>query len=123
MAKMHLCTCFVALGGDTRNVVWRGESNAVSFPEVNILKAVHGPEAVQSVTAIDEVESDPVREKARLVAIYGGDVVERMYPGYAPMILMTMPGTTDASVAETNRQAKAKGKDVKAAVHVDAADI
>jgi hypothetical protein len=123
MAKMHLCTCFIALGGDTRNIVFKNESNAVSFPEINVLKAIHGAEAVHKIQAVGSVDTDPVREKARLVAIYGGDIVEKLYPGFAPLIQLTFPQATDEAVQKKKEDLEAAGKKVKVAAHADADDI
>jgi hypothetical protein len=120
---MHLCTCYIALGGDTRNVVVKGEHNAASFPEINVLKAIHGPESVFNVKVVDTVETDPVREKNRLVAIYGGEIVEKLYPGFAPAIQLAFPNVDDEAVALTKSSLKLKGKEVKAATHADADDI
>lgn len=109
---MHLCTAFIALGGDTNNVVFRGPDNPVSWPEVGVIQFLHGEEAVYNIEAIQNVERRGVAEKDRLVSIYG-PIVDQLYPGKNPVMEMEMPGVelpTPASegAAEAKPAPKAK---------------
>lgn len=88
---MHLCTAYIALGGDTDNVVFRGPYDPVSWPEIGLLQFLHGEENVYNAEVVSDVPTRPQAEKERLRVIYG-DVVEQVYPGRAPMLEMEMPG-------------------------------
>lgn len=106
MAKMHLCSCVVAIAGDIRNTVVKQGNDAVSFPEIQVLKAMHGPESVTDIKVIAEVDSDQASEKARLALIYPPETVDSLYPGYAPMLPMTLPGGTVPKAAKPKAAAK-----------------
>lgn len=88
---MHLCTAYIALGGDSNNVIHRGPLDAVSWPEIGLLQFLHGEQSVYNCEVCGEVQVRPADEKARLIGIYG-DVVEAVYPGRAPALEMEMPG-------------------------------
>lgn len=105
--KMHLCTCEIAIGGDTRNTVVRGAHDPVSFPEIQILRYVHGAEAVMDVKPCATTDTDNVREKNRLAGIYGA-VVEQAYPGFAPTLPLLVPGVPEDLDAKPASKSKAK---------------
>ena len=102
MAKMHLCRCEVAIVGDIRNTVVKDGIDAVSFPEVQVLRAIHGAESVTNISVVGETDSDPAAEKIRLMAIYPPEVVDYVYPGYAPPLPMLMPGAEPAKARKTS---------------------
>jgi hypothetical protein len=110
MAEMHLCSCEVAIAGDTRNTVLKQGVDAVTFPETQVLRVVHGTESVQNIKVIGSVESDPAAEKARLLSLYPPEAVEYVYPGFTPVIPMTMPGAAPAPA-----KAKSAAKTVEVA--------
>lgn len=88
---MHMCTAYIALGGDTGNVVFRGPHDPVSWPEIGLLQFLHGEEHVFNAEVVGEEKTNPYAEKERLRRVYG-DVVENVYPGRAPYMEMDMPG-------------------------------
>lgn len=100
---MHLCSAYIALGGDTNNVVYRGPDNPVSWPEIGVIQFIHGEEAVYNIELVDEREVSRSAEKQRLADLYGVVNVEHLYPGRSPVMEMEMPG-----VAPKNKR-KAKG--------------
>jgi hypothetical protein len=68
---MHFCTAAVAIGGDTRNTMIRGEFSPVSWPEIEILRIVHGDQSITDVSPFVRVPQSPREERARLADIYG----------------------------------------------------
>jgi hypothetical protein len=68
---MHFCKANVQIGGDIRNVMYRNEFDPVSWPEVEILRAVHGNESVLDVEPFVAVEQRPRDERERLLFLYG----------------------------------------------------
>jgi len=89
---MHICTAYIMLGGDQGSVVFRGPDNPVSWPEVGVLQTLHGEECVFNINVIDDIVRHRAAEKVRLQAIYGTEVVEKIYPGRSPSIEMQIPG-------------------------------
>lgn len=90
---MHLVSCYIALAGDTQQILVRGPYDTVSWPEVGVLQTIHGEDAVTNIKVEGEdLDATRTSEKLRLVGIYGAQVVENVYPGRAPMIEMEMPG-------------------------------
>ena len=71
--------------------VIRDAFNPVSYPEVEILRHIHGDDAVLDVKPIAEVEQSVKEEKERLQLKYGGSVVEDVFPGKNPRIEMDAP--------------------------------
>ena len=78
---MQLLSAYVSVGGDDLNVVVREYDTAITFPEMLILKALHGPESVRRITDVGDVDRDPDEERARLQSIYGGAVIQMVFPG------------------------------------------
>ena len=88
---MHFVTCKVRLAGDMRMEVVRDAFNPVSYPEVEVLRFLHGDDAVLDVKAIASVEQSPRDEKERLSLKYGTVNVEAVFPGKNPQMPMEMP--------------------------------
>lgn len=82
MPKFQLLTALVALGGDKNNVVYRGDDDPITLPEMYILRAVHGGEdMVTNAVEIGETEERPHSvEKNRLRERYGAPV-DAIFPG------------------------------------------
>lgn len=89
---MHLCTAYVMLAGDQGQVVFRGEHDPVSWPEIGVLQVLHGEDSVYNIEVINEVDTTRQAEKRRLAEIYGETVVENVYPGRSPMMEEEVPG-------------------------------
>jgi hypothetical protein len=64
---MQICNCTVAIGGDMGMVVVK---ERVTVPELMILRAVHGDDAVRNIEVIDTVSMDLADERTRLQTIY-----------------------------------------------------
>jgi hypothetical protein len=82
MAKqIQYCTCKINLAGQNCHTVIYNEFNPVTWPEVQVLQAVHGDENVMDVMPCGIGEVWPTEEKNRLASIYGRKVVEACFPG------------------------------------------
>lgn len=91
MKKIHYCKCRVNLSGQNCHIVVYDQHNPVSWPEVQVLMALHGEENVMDVqpVAIGEVWLN--QEKERLLGQYGR-IVEQCFPGRAFRMELMMTG-------------------------------
>lgn len=89
--KMHFCTAKISLAADLRNVVDRDAYSPISWPEVEVLRVVHGETAITEIKPFVSVQQSEKDEKTRLRLIYG-DVVEEVFPGRNPRMEMDAPG-------------------------------
>lgn len=114
MAKMHLVSCHIELGGDQRNTVVRGAHRPVAFTEIPILQALHTPGSVHTIAVVDTPDRPRTwDEKQRLISIYGREVVDHVYPGNNPNFEWLMPGDeadadAEEAAVEAARPAKAR---------------
>lgn len=97
---MHFCTAVIALQGDDQQQVYRNEYAPISWPEIDVIQALHGEDAVRQVIPFAHVEQEPRTERERLRLIYG-DIVTRggpeqppVYPGSNPSMRMEAPEYT-----------------------------
>lgn len=89
---MHFVTCKVNLAGDLRNVVVRDSFRPVSWPEIEILRFIHGEDAVGDIKPFVRVDQSAKAEKERLRLIYGDAVLEEVFPGRNPQMELDAPG-------------------------------
>lgn len=89
---MHFCTCKVAIAGDLRQIVERTPFNPVSWPEVEILRSLHGDGSVTDVSVIAEFPQTAKDEKERLRLKYGNAILEDIFPGRNPRMEMEAAG-------------------------------
>lgn len=108
MSEISLCTCTVALNGDIRNVVARGASRPVTWPEVEVLMHIHGNDAVNDIEVVDKDDTTIAEEFDRLTMRYGKDVTNMLFPGKRPAMVLVAPdsiprakGTTGAKKTKT----------------------
>ena len=95
---MHFCTAQIQLAGDLRNVVHREKDRPISWPEAEVLRFIHGEDAVLNVKPFVSVKQTAKEEKERLAIIYGYSVLEDVYPGKNPQMELDAP---NAKVPET----------------------
>lgn len=82
MSVFQLLSCDVALGGDILNVVARHQFNPVTYPEMLILKFIHGQDAVTNIVDVGATERDDADEGKRLSETYGDELVRgKLFPG------------------------------------------
>jgi hypothetical protein len=90
--KIHYCKCRVNLSGQNCHIVVYDEFNPVTWPEVQVLMALHGEENVMDVMPVAIGEAWANQEKDRLRQIYGPRVVEACFPGRAFRMELMMTG-------------------------------
>ena len=101
---MQLMKCHIAVGGDDLNVVVRDHDTAVTYPELLVIKALHGGENVREIEDAGDVDRDPAEERERLSMIYGREIVRQVFPGdHSPLPVQDM---------RRNKKAQAPSGDV-----------
>lgn len=96
--KIHYCKCRLNLAGQNCHIVAYNEFNPVTWPEVQVLMALHGEENVMDIMPISIGEVYVGQEKERLVQIYGRRIVEACFPGRAFRMELLMTGDEDLPV-------------------------
>jgi hypothetical protein len=76
---MHFCTVQVAISGDIQQVVHRNAMSPVSWPEVEVLRFVHGEDAITEIKPIARIDQGQRDERERLTLIYGREPVEKCF--------------------------------------------
>ena len=91
--QQHLCSCMIDNAGEGTNVLQRGAENPVPWPEIRVLMELHGEQAIFDIrpVALGSRET-PLREKERMMSIYGRDAVEAVYAGKSFLMEWFMPG-------------------------------
>jgi hypothetical protein len=83
MSVFQLLACDVALGGDILNVVARHEFTPVTYPEMLVLRFIHGETSVTNVFDVGYVDRAEGEEKKRLSETYGDALMKKLFPGAA----------------------------------------
>jgi hypothetical protein len=86
MALFQLLRCSVALGGDNDNVVVRGRTNPILFPELMVIQFLHGEDAVTDVHVLGTCEMSQEEALTRLRVIYNAEEVAKVFPGNRPRL-------------------------------------
>ena len=81
MAHFQLLTCSIAVGGDVLNVVAKHRFSPVTYPEMLVLKYLHGEAAVFDVHDCGHIVREDAAEMKRLIETYGAFVREKLFPG------------------------------------------
>ena len=89
--NMHWLTGKVNLSGQNFTIVHVENGDPISWPEAQVLMALHGGENVYDLKPCATTETTPRAEKERLLVKYGG-IAEKVFPGYSPRMEMLMPG-------------------------------
>lgn len=92
---MQHCSCIVFLDGDRNSSVHKPD---VTVAEIALLRAIHGPDAVEGIKPTYMGKEKPMQELARLRFAYmnsnvtkeGAPLVDAVYPGRAPLIPRTL---------------------------------
>jgi hypothetical protein len=104
--QQHLCACMIDLAGEGLTTIARGVENPVPWPEILILQSIHGEQAIFDIkpVALGPRETQ-LREKERMMSIYGRDAVEAVYAGKGFAMEWFMPGwPIDPSKASRRQQ-------------------
>lgn len=85
---MKLYTCKLHVAGDIRSVTIKGERNPVSYPEILVLRAIHGDDAVRDIEPCKDQRPgrSEAGEPGYLAARYGHGLVQQMFPGVRPQM-------------------------------------
>jgi len=90
---MHFCTCRINLAGQGFHIFEVLATEPMSWPEVQIMQALHHEENIYDIKPVAIGNSDPAAEKRRLAAKYRSTmVVEQVFPGRVPNMDLLMPG-------------------------------
>jgi hypothetical protein len=88
---MQHCSCIVFLDGDRNSSVHKTD---VTVAEIVLLRAIHGPDAVDGIKPTFVGREKPAQDLARLRVEYansnvtkeGGSLIEAVYPGRNPSV-------------------------------------
>jgi hypothetical protein len=120
MPAFQKITAFVNVGGNRDQVVYKGEEEALTLPEVMVLRAIHGGvEHVHGLVVVGEEEMDPDIERERLGLKYGSNLVGSIFPMGVPLPVadQSLPSReeVEASAAAAREAAeKVRAKKVRA---------
>jgi hypothetical protein len=89
--NMHWCTGKLNLSGQNFTVVVFNKVEPISWPEAQVLMALHGEENLYELKPCAVSETTARAEKERLLLKYGG-IAEKVFPGYSPRMETLMPG-------------------------------
>lgn len=79
---MDLLSCSVAINGDIRAVITKPQ---VTIPEIVLLQAMHGADAVTNIKVIGEVETTSEQERDRLGNFYKDAKVMEVFGQYGDL--------------------------------------
>jgi hypothetical protein len=108
---MDYVTAKIELAGDPQQVMWRSRENPIAWSEIPILQHLHGESAIYDCDFVRTETANPYNEKLRLISIYGGEVVNLIYPGARPLIDGSFPG--DKAPQAQKRPEKRMPNDLK----------
>lgn len=113
MPDFQLLGAHIVLDNDQQQVVVRHKFNPITYPEVLVLRVIHGSEAaVHSLVDVGTVDRSFADERERLSALYGKKVIDGMFPPGAmslPLADKSAP-TQDEIEAAVNAASKAAEK-------------
>src|SRR5262245_20551789 len=92
--NMHWCTARLNLSGQNYYIHDFLATDPISWPEAQLLMALHGEENIYDIKPCGVSNSSPGGEKRRLLGKYASQakIVEAVFPGRTPRMEMTMPG-------------------------------
>ena len=95
---MKLYDCKVRLGGNVINEV---RKEKVTAPEVILLRAVHGDDAVIEIVEVGEDKRSDAEERDRLAAaLYDGELMGKIFGISAIPLPQEVPGVASAKKAQ-----------------------
>lgn len=104
---MQHCSCIVFLDGDRNSSVHKPD---VTVAEIALLRAIHGPDAIEGIKPTFVGKEKPAQELARLRLQYtnsnvtkeGASLVDAVYPGRSPNVPKTLAELGDPVETEEN---------------------
>jgi hypothetical protein len=91
---MHFVSCKIKLAGDVRSEVVRDAFDPVSYPEIEVIRFIHGETSVSDVKIVADAQQSAREEKERLALKYGVQILEAVFPGKNPQMELKIPGVT-----------------------------
>lgn len=91
---MHFCTAVIALGEEIGNTVVRDHFSPVSWPEIEVIRAIHGDASVNEVSPFVSVPQSPRAERRRLDELYGPTACASVWGGNSVPPEMEAPAAT-----------------------------
>ncbi len=91
---MHFCKATIALGEDIRNVAIRDEYSPISWPEMEVIRAMHGDGSVTQIIPFVAVPQSSRAERQRLSLIYGDAPCAAVWGGRSGPSEMEAPEAT-----------------------------
>jgi hypothetical protein len=82
MTRMEYANTEIRIGGSLENTVIK----EVSAPEIAVLRAIHGDDALVNTVKSRIGDIDARSERERLTKIYGVEVLKRLFPGALSVI-------------------------------------
>jgi len=119
MSKIQLLAVAIHLGGERNNTVVRDATDPITFPEMQVLQAIHGgAEHVHSAVDVGSVERTSEEEMERLSNKYGRKVVTDIFPVVAGRVnisrgddkIPTLEEEREAADAADEARAKTKAR-------------
>ena len=98
---MHFCTAFVLIAGDRDQTVFRDRFTPVSWPEVELLRTIHGDDAVLTVKPFVRIEQSWRAERERLLLRYGKEYVDLAFGQSRNANIETEAPEADIATGET----------------------
>ena len=110
---MDTVSAEIRIGGDIKNTVIKQGRTAITVPEIAVLIAIHGENAVTVFNKEGTVKRTNSEERTRLREKYNGKVVDSLYPGARPQMDTTygseapeVKEDTDGGGAKTTKSRK-----------------
>lgn len=82
MTRMEYANTEIRIGGSLENTVIK----EVSAPEIAVLRAIHGEDALVNTVKSRIGDIDARSERERLTKIYGVEVLKKLFPGAMSVI-------------------------------------
>lgn len=81
--RIQLVSGHVSPAGDQWTEIYRSPHDPLTWPEVLVLRTLHGDDAVRGLRHAGETERTAKDERERLTRLYGS-VVQQVFPGSSP---------------------------------------
>jgi len=110
--NMHWCTGKINLAGKGYTIVVIDATEPMSWPELQVMIAMHGDENVYDIKPCGIADVSPTDEKRRLLGKYAtsANLVEQVFPGRTFRMEMTMPAE-DADLPKLTAEGRAPPPD------------
>jgi len=105
--KLDMCVARIRPSGSHLTEVVRGEFSPVSYPEVELLRHLHGDDSVTGVAVCGSEDRTQSEERERLRLRYGARAMDDVYPGRATRLPFVAPDEVPRLYGKPKRSRKA----------------